>query len=157
MTDFAFTELVDGALTYSTAFGTPAAKFTDTDRNKLVKLGTVGNTYVLCADGDDIEGYVHSLETWTVNDGYSFGSVRKNGRKYAQAASALTVGAYVVAAAPTALGTPLPGGSTSPVGQHVPMGLPLVKAGPGVNHKWRVIAIVSGSGAIGDKVLIERV
>lgn len=156
MTQFVFTELVDGALTHSATLGaSAAAKFTDADRNKPVKLGTGPSNYVLCADGDDIEGYVHSLETYTVNDGYSFGSVRRKGRKIAQLAGPAGVGAFVVAAANPALGTPLPGGSTSAVGQHVPMGRPLVKAGAGVNHKWRVIRIISGTGVAGDQVLIE--
>lgn len=145
---FEFTELVPippGSVV-SAALGVDKnAKFAQIDVGKGVKMGAAHN-YVLLADGDDIEGVVVAVAPHTVNDGFSFGSVQKAGRVEAVVQNggggALAVGAYVVSAAPVALGT---------------AGKLTVKAGAGVSHKWRVISRMGGNGANGTTVLIERV
>ena len=80
----------------------------DNDVGKPVKLGGDSN-YVLCALGNAIEGVVTSVETGTY-DGYTLGGVVSKGYVNAvadgtQAAGtgSLTVGQYVVAAAPEAI------------------------------------------------------
>jgi hypothetical protein len=147
MTTFVFTELVNAPMAdiVSSALGANAgAKFSANDVGKLVKLGSANN-YVLAADGDQIEGFVVAMMDNTVNDGFSFGSVQKNKRKYAKVGGtvALAVGDRVVAGVQAALGTV--------------DALPVVKAGTPAVHIWRVIRIVTGTGAVGDTVLIERV
>lgn len=147
MTTFVFTELVSAPMAdiVSSALGASAgAKFNANDVGKLVKLGTANN-YVLAADGNEIEGFVVAMADNTVNDGFSFGSVQKNKRKYAKVggAAAVVVGDTVVSGAQAALGTV--------------DALPIIKKGTPTVHIWRVIRIVTGSGAVGDTVLIERV
>lgn len=146
MTNFVFTELVNSPMAdvVSTALGANAAgKLVEADKGKLVKMAG-SNNYVLCADGDEIEGFVVSLEPSTVNDGFSFGSVQKNKRFIAEVVGAtLAVGALVVSAAQSALGT----ADT----------YPKVKAGTPATHKWRVIRLINGVGTAGSPVLVERI
>lgn len=122
-----------------------AAPYGENDIGKGVKLGTAQN-YVPVADGDEIEGFVVSLEPFTVNDGFSFGSVQRNGRVHAEVGASqvgnIAVGALVVADVPVALGT---------------AGALKVKTGTPATYKWRVLRIISGTGATGSTVLIERV
>lgn len=146
MTTFVLSELVDN--TYeSFALGVNAAgKFVDADIKKPVKLAA-NNNMVLCAAGDEIDGFVRAIEPFTVNDGFSFGSVQREGRVEVQVgtdqAGAIAVGDLVVAGAGTpALGT---------------AGLARVKKGTPTRALWNVIRIISGTGVAGDRVLIERV
>lgn len=133
----------------SACLGTAAAKFADADIGKPVKLATStpAENYILCADGDEIEGFVVALDGGTVNDGFAFGSVRKREYQYVKnsGAAAIAVGATVVAAAPSALGT----AETN--------GLAKVKAGSPTKFIWRVLSLCGGVGAVGSKILIERV
>lgn len=149
MTTFAFTELVNGqpADVVSAALGVNAAgKFVAADIGKPVKLGTVQN-YVLAAAGDDIEGFVKALDAYTVNDGFSFGAVLRNTCVVATVDAAqvgnIAVGALVVAGASAALGTA--------------DAYPKVKSGAPVTYKWRVLRIITGAGAAGSTILIEKV
>lgn len=149
MTAFAFTPLVNSphADVVSAALGVDNAnKMTDAEINKPVKLAAADN-YVLCAVGDEIEGFVTSTEANTVNDGFSFGSVQRNKRTQAKiVTTGVVVGDLVVAGAPSALGTADP--------------LMLVKKALGSEaglYNWRVISIVTGTGAIGDTALIEKI
>jgi hypothetical protein len=148
MTVFHFTELVNDPLAdvVSAALGVDADNgYVQNDVGKGVKLAA-GNKYVPLADGDEIEGVVVTLSPETVNDGFSFGSIQKNRRLPATIgvaeAGTLTVGELVVSDAPVALGT---------------AGLLTVKTGTPSVHVWRVIRIVTGTGAAGDTCLIERI
>lgn len=80
---------------------------TDADRGKFVKL-VAPDTYDLCADGDEIEGILLSLEPASV-DGYSFGSILFECRKKVTLQGAIANGAYVLCASPVARGTALTG------------------------------------------------
>lgn len=149
MTTFAFTELVNSPMAdvVSAALGaSSSAKLNDNDVGKPVKMGSAQN-YVVCSAGDDIEGFVVSIEANTVNDGFSFGSVIRNKRMLAQVDAAqtgtLAVGEYAVAGASSALGTK----DT----------YPKVKEGSPSHFHWRCIRIVSGTGAAGDLVLLEKI
>lgn len=149
MSTFKFAQLVNSppADTTSAALGDGSSTIFDsqTDLDKIVKLGGA-DTYVLAASGDEIEGFVYSVEAFTVNEGYSFGTVQKNRRLVATVDAAqtpaLAIGGLVVAGAQAAVGTA--GGA-------------VVLGGSPTTHKWRVISIVSGTGVAGDKVLIERI
>lgn len=148
MASFAFQVEVDATKVdrVSAALGpNSSTKFTDVDIGKAVKLGTAEN-YVAVANNDEIEGFVFSVEPWTVNGGFSFGTVQKDGRAVVEhlagEATPLAVGDLVVAGTPVALGT---------------AGYAKVKAGSPTTHKWRVISRMGGNGAAGTKLLIERV
>jgi len=114
------------------------------DLGKALKLAA-NNNYVLCATGNDIEGIAESINPDTVNSGFSFGSVRKNGRAIVTTAAAqagsIVPGDEVVSGIPIALGT---------------AGTMQVIKGTGTIFKWRCIAVLSGTGAAGDSILIER-
>jgi len=149
MTQFVYTELYSGftADIVSGALGVSSSgKFGDKDIGKPVKLGTANN-YVLCSSGDEIEGFVKAVEPYTVNDGFSFGSVQRNRRMIATVDAAqvgtLTVGEYAVAGASSALGT---------LDAH-----PKVLQGTPTTFKWRVIRVITGTGVAGDTVLLEKV
>jgi len=148
MTDFVFTLLVNDppATILSAALGTGANAFgSETDIGKGVKLGTSQN-YVLCADDDEIEGVVASVEPFNVNDGFTFGTVQVDRRVEAEVgasqAGALAVGALVVSDVPVAVATD---------------GVLTVKAGSPATFKWRVLRHVTGTGVTGDTVLLERI
>jgi len=163
MTAFAFTELVNSpyADIISAALGNNTNQFGDRDVGQAVKLSTADN-YVQCVDDDELEGVVVSMETVTVNSGYSLGSVQRNKRMEAQVASneggTMAVGDHIVCGTPIALGTA--------------NGKPQVKIGTAASQLtsgtydytertpntfiWRCIRIVSGTGVAGDTVLIER-
>lgn len=146
MTTFAFTELVPTEKVLSTALGPDAnTKFADADVGKAVKLGTANNYVAVVAD-DEIEGFVTSIEPFTVNSGFSFGGVVVSGRVTAevganQGVTPMAVGDYVVADTPVALGT---------------AGKAKVKTGAPSMYLWRCIRIISGTGAAGSTVLLER-
>ncbi len=145
MTSFVFSETVP-TKNVSAALGVDANnKFVDADLGKAVKLGTAQN-YVPCAAGDEIDGFVTAIEPFTVNDGFSFGGVQLDNRKEAMVGTgqvgSMAVGDYVVAAPQVALGT---------------AGIAQVKTGVPTKKLWRCIRIISGTGAVGDKVLLELV
>ena len=149
MSKFNFTELVNSPMAdiVSAGLGDGTVAFTsDTDLNKLVKMGA-SNNFVLTEDGDEIEGFVFAIEPITVNDGVSFGTVQRNKRLQAEVAAGVTTALVpgtdlVVSAGQAAPGT---------------AGKPQVKKGTPATFKWRVIRIVSGTGVAGDTVLVERI
>lgn len=148
MTDFVFTELVNDPLAQieSACLGPDANnKFGNNDVGKAVKLSTANN-YILATAGDEIEGFVEAIEPQTYNSGFSYGTVRRNRRMICQVgtteAGTVGPGDLVVADTQAALGT---------------AGLPTVQTGTPTTFLWRCIRIISGTGASGDKVLIERV
>lgn len=161
MTAFVYSETVPAGKIVSAALGPNSSTTFETDDvGKPVKLGTANN-YVLCVDGDEIQGFVTSVEPFTVNSGFSFGGVLLNGRKEVvngAGQAQLAVGDFVVAYTQTALGT---------------AGTPKVKKGSAASqltsgnytyterspntYMWRVISLLSGTGLAGEAVLIELV
>jgi len=128
------------------ALGGTGDGWTDTEVGKCVKLGTANN-YVLCADGNEIEGVCISMEPITVNSGFSFGTVQKDRRMNAvldTGETGVAVGDLVVAGAQAAVGT----ANSS--------GYPVVATGTPTTHKWRVIRLLT-AGEAGDIVVIERI
>lgn len=132
--------------TDSSKFGTETAKFTDLDRNKAVKYSvTLGGTMELCSDGDEIEGFVHSMEGFT-QDGQSFGQVWLKGplvRQRVTSAEALKLGEHVVSAAQDAVG--VNAGPKRHALNHI--GLTKVKKATGTSG-WKVINIVDETNKI---------
>lgn len=149
MSKFAFNQQVDldRADIISAALGAASGEaWATADIGKLVVLeaSSLDANYKAITNGADIEAFIVSVEPVTVNSGFKFGSVQRNGRVWVKNADAgaLAVGDFVVGAAQTvAVGT---------------AGLSKVKKGAGVAFKWRVIAL-KVDGAVGDDVLIERV
>jgi hypothetical protein len=153
-TSFKFEPIVDldRSDIISCALGAAAGEGWDVDDvGKLVTLeaASADANYNAIADGGNIEGFITSVEAWTVNGGFKFGSIQRNGRVWVinADAGALAVGDYVCGATQTvATGT---------------AGKSKVKKATGatleaLNFKWRVIRLAV-AGAIGDEVLIERV
>lgn len=152
MSTFAFNVKVNDPFADVTdaALGTTGQGWGDEEMGKAVKLSTANN-YVLCADGDPMEGFVVAVEANTVNAGVSFGAVQRNKRVVAvldTGEASVTVGAIVVAGAQAAVGTA--NASNAPVVAVEPI------AGDAGNFVWRVIRLIDGGDA-GDRVLIERV
>lgn len=118
------------------------------DLGKAVKLGSNGSAYELCTDGDEIEGFVDSMEVVTVNDGFPFGTVKRSHRQEVLVGSGtVAVGDYVVSATQAAVGTE----------ENAKVKAKTLVATDLNNHKWRCISIVTGSGAAGDTITIEKV
>jgi len=146
MTTFNYTVNVSEQPKQQAALGVDANnKLDENDVDKLVKLAANQN-YVVASTGNDIEGQVVTVEPFTVNDGFSFGTVAVGGRMQVEVAAAevgtLAIGDFVVAGIQGTIGTKTPG---------------YVIAGAGSVFKWRVIRHVTGAGDAGDTVLIERV
>lgn len=148
MTDFTYTQKVDAPLAdiQNTALGTGGADIYGTvDIGKPLKVSSSG-TMAICADGDEIEGFLSSVEVHTVNEGYSFGAAKRDQRVEALVGPSqvgnIAQTALVVADIQIAIGTE---------------SLAKVKTGTPATFKWRVLEILSGTGASGDKVLLERV
>lgn len=124
----------------SAKLGTTAGTYyTDADKGKPVKMVADGR-YALCADGDQIEGFIHALQPYTA-DNFTFGSVYVGGDENfneATATGSLTFGQYVVAAANG-----------------------MVKAAPGgapenLTFCWRVVGgTIAGSGT--RKVILQKI
>jgi hypothetical protein len=175
MTDFAFGVTVPAQEINSSALGTGSGNIFQSpyDVGKAVNLGTAQN-HILAVAGSDIDGFVTSVEAFTVNGGSSFGGVLVEGRILAvvganQGGTAMAVGNYVVADTQLALGTvganqtwtapgTAPSSPTGPTAQ-VKTGVAGV-AGTSFSTPlrkfWRCIRIVSGAGAAGSVVLLER-
>lgn len=161
MPKFLMTELVPSRapITARLGAGTGSANhITDKEVGKAVKL--VGDSqYDLCAAGDNIEGFINSVEPATLDD-YSLGSVQVGDRK------AVTADGLEVS----------PGTGTIAVGDYVNMGTAVAKdtaltdAAPNRVTKattqanvsnspfaWRVVSLGSvGTGAVNTIILIER-
>lgn len=159
------------ALTARVADGTGAANQLDkVDNGKFVKLAG-DSQFGLCAVGDRIGGVLQVANDVAPADGFNLGSVQKARRTRVKATAdgsqaagtgSLAVGDYVVAGTPVARGTSLSGAypkvrkATNQPGS-VPADL--TAAGDQAANAifaWRVVAILSGTGAVGDTVLIER-
>ena len=159
MAKFLMTELVPSRapLTARLGAGTGAAnQITDKEVGKAVKL--VGDSrYDLCAAGDNIEGFINSLEPATLDD-YSLGSVQVGDRKEVTAdglevsagTGTIAVGDYVNMGTAVAKDTALtvPNKVTKATTQANVSGSPFA---------WRVVSLGSaGTGAVGTDILIEK-
>ena len=125
---------------------------TDVEIGKPVKL--VGDSqYGLCAAGDQIEGYIAAVETYTADD-FSIGSVQFEGRKRVTldglqatpGTGTCAVGDYVVAGTAVAKGTALT----------VPPKVCKATTQTGMYFAWRIVSL-EGTGAVGQIAVIERV
>lgn len=144
----------------------------DKEIGKAVKLAG-DSRYDLADVGDPIEGFISSVEAATL-DGYTIGTVQVGGRKEVLAdglqatpgTGAIAVGDYVVASNKVAKGTALADpSSTKVVKATMQPGVTEAAAVGDVNdqlkvamHAWRVVSLGSvGTGAVGTKIVIERV
>lgn len=149
MSTFVFTTLTnspDSAQYESACLGVDADNnLTENDIGKAVILAA-SNNYVVGTTDDEIEAILVSLEPVTYNDGFSFGTIQRRGRAEATVGTSevgtVAIGELVVVDDQAAVGT---------------AGGLVVYPGAPTMFLWRVIRIVSGTGAAGDTVLIERV
>ncbi len=121
-------------------------EYSDTEIGKAVKLGDADN-FLLCADGDELDGFIDNIDGGGTEDGYTFGGVARGnaGQRFeAQVAAGATQ---------VALNDLVVAGAQLPVGTK---GLPQVKEGTPTRHLWRVMRIITGTGVAGDKILIEK-
>lgn len=151
-----FADITDAAL------GTAGQGWGNEEVGKAVKLSTANN-YILCTNGDEIEGFVVAVEPNTVNSNVSFGSVQRNKRMQAVLAAGVTgatVGLFVVAAAQEAVGTQTNGNKAL-----VKPGTAASQLGSGSyaytertpnTYMWRIIRLLT-DGEAGSTVVIERV
>lgn len=131
--------------------------YTYKEEGKIVKL--VGESrYDLCAVGDEIEGFMSSVEAATQN-GYSVGGVATEDRQWVTAdgiqatpaTGTIAVGDYVLAGTATALGTAL----TAYAKVVKATSQSAAKATP---YAWRVMSLGPvGTGAVGTAIVIDKV
>lgn len=131
-----------------------ANNWTDAEKGKPVRL-VAESRYDLCAVGNDIEGFVSSVEVGTT-DGFTIGGVFRNGKfevtfdglQATPGTGVIAVGDIVVAGTPVAKGTALTGAPK------------VCKATTAANvvQKWRVVSLGAvGTGAVGTTGVIERI
>ncbi|WP_274584086.1 hypothetical protein V9W64_10845 [Neisseria leonii] len=132
------------------ALGTEAERITDKDLHKAVVLDTTQEgTLKLAADGDEIRGFIESVEPAPTDKGTTFGSVVRHapGVRVWAAGSGLNKGDKVVAGAQTAAGT-----ANATANPRVDrFGVTQVKSGSPTTFVWEVVRVE------GDLVLIEAV
>jgi hypothetical protein len=129
-----------------------AAAITDNDIGKPVKIGATDEV-ALCADGDEIYGFIASVEPQTA-DGKKVVGVLVSGRKFVILDGNAAVGTLVEAAANTNAGV-ANAGAYGLVSVHVvdDTNVGTLKATIFAKN-WKVI---SGTGLNGATVLIEKV
>ena len=128
--------------------GTNSGDYTDVEVGKGVVLGA--DAYVPAALGDEIEGIVNSVEPGTMNYGFNWGGVQTSGRAIVTVGVAQTgnisVGGFVC--------------NDTPIAPATAGLIQVLDTGTGYSAPstflWRVIRILTGTGAAGDSVLIER-
>jgi hypothetical protein len=153
--------------------GTGAAnQVDDKEIAKAVKI--VGDSrYGLCVAGDPIEAFISAVESATLDD-YTIGTVQVGGRKEVMAdglqatpgTGTIAVGDFVVAGTMVAKGTALADESSQKVTKATQQpGITEASVIGDVNDQlkvamfaWRVVSLGSvGTGAVGTKIVIERV
>lgn len=143
LTDVSFMGIITDAL------GAGSGEYDDTELGKGVKLAAAA--YVEVAKADEIEGILNTVESGLRNSGYNWGGIQTKGRAFATVGasqtSTIAVGGYVVNDTPIANGT-------AGLIQVFDTGTGYVAP---TKFLWRVIRIVSGTGVVGDSVIIERV
>ncbi len=125
---------------------------TDVEIGKSVKLAG-DSQYNLCAAGDQIEGFITAVETYTADD-FSIGSVQFAGRKRVTldglqgtpGTGNCAIGDYCVAGTAVAKGTALT----------VPPKVCKATTQTGMYFAWRIVSL-EGTGAVGQIAVIERV
>lgn len=141
-------------LTARLGAGSGSANYvTDVELGKPVKLAG-DSQYNLCAAGDQIEGFIKAVESYTADD-FSIGSVQTEGRvkvtldglQATPGTGVIAVGDYVVAGTAVAKGTSLAGAYPK-----------VCKATTqtGMYFAWRVVSL-DGTTAVGQTATIERV
>lgn len=139
----------------SAALGAAASEgWGNNDLGKAVKLNALG-AYTLCGANDPIEGFLIAIEPYTVNSGFSFGSVQRDKRIQAVLAAGQTgvvVGDIVTGGAQTAIGTATTG---APSGRNALVQVETVPGDAG-SFVWRVLRLFT-DGEAGSVVLLERV
>lgn len=140
----------------STCLGVPddGAKFrSNTDIGKIVKLGDRGDNFVLAADGDNIEGFIDSIDAGGTENGMSFGGVargRNSARHEAVIAAAQDEGETPAAAK---VGDWVVAGDQKAAGE---TGTAVVRTGtPTGPFQWRILSM-NGDGTAGTTVVLER-
>jgi len=147
--------------------GVTASFLTKVDAGKFVKLAAESR-YGMCAVGDEIEGLLATADDVANLDGFAMGSVQQRGRikvmldglQGTPGTGEIAIGDYVVAGTVTARGTALP--SSPKVCKATALTFattPAVNfpAGGHLNFKWRLVAILVGTTAVGSIGVIERV
>jgi len=115
----------------------------DNDLNKPVKLVS-SDTVALCSDGDQIYGFINSVEQRT-QDGKTIVGIQDSGRVWVQLSGASSFGALVEAGANAAAGTANSGTKKAIVSTHTKV--------TATEKMWKII---SGTFSDGDTVLIEK-
>jgi hypothetical protein len=180
MSNFSFTSnLTTTDRIESAALGTVSAAtngiYSANDVGRAVKLntsGTIASNYVDCVSGDEIDGFITSVEPATVNQGYSFGGVMRTGRKVVTAGGSLNLGSMVVAGTQpaTAMSALISAGLVDPAlgaAQGAIAGTnngaaaqAVVISGTPARAFWRFIANVTSpnttTASAGNLILIER-
>lgn len=153
---------------------------TDKEVGKLVKLAG-DSRFNLCVVGDNIEGYVSSVESASQDD-FSIGTIAVDGRQdvlcdglqATPGTGTLAVGDYVVTGTVTAFGTVLPANvkvckATLQPGTAIVLAdnvaatinaglVSLAALQKTVLFGWRVVSLGTvGTGAVGTAAVIERV
>jgi len=143
LTDLSFRGVITDAL------GTNSGDYTDVEVGKGVKLAA--SAYVPVVKADEIDGIVATVEPGLRNGGFNWGTIQTKGRALATVGASQTgnvaIGAYVTNDTPIA---PLTAGLI----QVFSVGTGFVAP---TRFFWRVIKIISGTGAAGDSVMIERI
>jgi len=130
------------------------ALYSDADVYKAVKMSDNG-THVLCADGDEIEGFIDNIDAGPTANLQAVGGVARGGEGFrveaqvAAGATPLVWGDRVVAGAQVAVGT-------KNLGNTGLKALAQVKAGEPTEFIYRVINLYTGNGAPGSTVLLEK-
>lgn len=126
------------------ALGDATDQFSKNDINKAV----VYNAEVmdLAAAGNDIVGFIETVEAFTVNGLHSCGTVKKSGRFIVEVGVGevgnLAVNDLIVADTQIALNTAAKA---------------MVKSGAPAVYKWAVMWLNGGDGSAGTTVTVERV
>jgi hypothetical protein len=172
MAKFQMTELLNDDPFISTRLGAGTGAGNQIDKaevGKPVKL-VADSRYDLCAAGDPIEGFIRSTEAATL-DNFSVGSiqicermtVKADGLQATAGTGTIAVGDYVVAGTAVSKGTALVGAPKVCKATYQP-GTTVAGALGDVNlmlkvamFPWRVVSILTGTGAVGDTLVIERV
>lgn len=127
--------------------------FSDKDVGKIVKL--IGaDTYGLAAAGDPIEGIIVSIETAT-SAGFKVGGIKSDEKAFVTAdgiqatpgTGTIAVGDYVVTGSVDAVGTEMAG---------YPKVVKATSQTP-TAFAWRVVGFYTGTGGVGQTLVIERV
>jgi hypothetical protein len=158
MATFKFRQLVNSPLANirTAKLGVNAATtLGSVDVGKSVKLDDEDN-YVVCADGDYIDGIVVAVSSGGTVGLANLGSVQLNREIQVQVAANqsgnVAVGEFLVAGTPLAIGV-------AGLAQVKNIAAPANEAALVLAYgqpNWRVLSIVSGTGAAGDTILMER-